>query len=101
MVYDTNAHGKWYGSVQSYVYYYANDRDFPWGVNLYSVDYSTDEGRNAALAKLMSVGYLYVLETNDAFDEFVRPLHNDQPLEGGRVYAVSHDGGTPQISDVA
>lgn len=99
LVYDANQYG-WYGAVQSYIYYYANDRDIPWETNLYSVDYASEEGRRQAQSQLRNVDYLYVLQTNDAMNGYLSTFNGGVPLEEGATYRVSHQDGTLSLEKV-
>lgn len=99
LVYDANQYG-WYGVVQSYVYYYANDRDIPWETNLFGLDYTNEEGQQQAQNQLRNVDYLYILQTNDAMNEYLSSFNGGAPLEEGATYKVSTQGGALTLEKV-
>lgn len=100
LVSNPSIHGGWYGFAQAHVLYYANDRDFPWGFNFFGADYTNEDVRTQALNKLSEIDYLYVLQTDDALNEFMLPYNDGNPLVEGTVYRVTQHNDGPQLRAV-
>ena len=83
LIYDTeNGHyGRWYGSLQSIVYYFVNDRDILWGKDLFRADYNNEEERQQVLSQIQNSDFLTVVHTNEAVNEFFRAYNNGMDLE--------------------
>ena len=93
VVYATGGdYGAWYGSLQSHIYYYLNDRDFLWGCDLFHADFEDDPQRQAAEEQLKHTDYLYVINTNENVNSFFSEVSNITELSESSVYRVQEDG---------
>ena len=93
VVYDikTGRYGKWYGSLQAVVYYYANDRELLGGKDLFAADYDAEGQRAQVLRQLEESDYLFVVNTNEALNEFISPYNGGAGLAPGAIYRIEKD----------
>lgn len=89
VVYETGGeYGSWYGSLQSHLYYYLNDRDFLWGYDLFHTDFEDENQRQGAVSQLKNSDFLYVLNCNDHVNSFINNISDLTHLDETAVYRI-------------
>ena len=90
IVYDISngRYGPWYGSLQSVVYYYLNDRDLLWGQNLFRLDYSKESNRTSAIEQLQNSDYLCIIDKNENLEQFLSEFVDVNLITEGTVFRV-------------
>lgn len=84
--------GGWYGSLQSIVYYFAEERDILWGMDLFDAEYTQEEERIQALNQIRESDYLYVVDLNEELEEFLTTYIDGTEACSDTIYRVEKAG---------
>ena len=93
MIYDSAIYGGWYGFVQSITYYFDNDRDLIWGMDIFRIDINDTGAVDGALNQIRTSDYLYLVEINENVNTLLSQYMNagESPKEN-TVYKVDVSG---------